>query len=591
MKNFIKQGFFKAFGIIAIVAMIVIGLTGCPTEPDPDPDPALTGSVIIPSFIKVDQAAAADTTLLAGTGAISYQWETSATQTGTFTAVDANGTSASYTPVTADETKWLRVTVTRAGYTGSISSTAVEVQAASAVAPPTPPTGTLTSVTLTPATVSVAKGSTQVFTLSFVYPSSWTPGAINWSVDAPKAAGTSITSGGSFSPQANNHGTQTQTLTVDAGETNATLTVRATYGSQSWTATVTVVAPPPTSWSVGTTAELDTVLAGLGTNAIANTEYTITLTADINSVSGGYWLGTKGSSASSTTTVTIPAQNVTITLKGDTTERTLQLTGTGSLFTVGGTFKSGTPNNTQHSITLKLDNNITLKGVASNTAPLVFVQLGGKLEIKAGAKITGNTNTNSEGGGISVNSLGTVTMLGGEISGNTVTSSTSLAMGGGVAVDGQNAVFTMSGGKISGNTASNTAFAFGGGVFVSGNGSPGSKFTMTAGEISGNTVSSDATNNAYGAGAFIFVFTGQTPSLDYVDFQKTGGTIYGNSGSDRNKVMENSAEVTTGHGNTAAYVTLGGGLNLVESKDTTSEAAHTLKVTKTGASAATTVGW
>jgi uncharacterized repeat protein (TIGR02543 family) len=102
-------------------------------------------------------------------------------------------------------------------------------------------------------------------------------------------------------------------------------------------------------------------------------------------------------------------------------------------------------------------------------------------------------------------------MFGGEISGNTASSSSS--RGGGVCANG---TFTMSGGEISGNTASSYAYAYGGGVCADGT------FTMSGGEISGNTASSYA--HAYGGGVYI--------SSSGVFTKQSGGIIYGSDASD-----------------------------------------------------------
>jgi hypothetical protein len=157
---------------------------------------------------------------------------------------------------------------------------------------------------------------------------------------------------------------------------------------------------------------LASALAWLQTNAASNTEYTVLLGDD---ESLPPW--TLGGSAGTNVALN-GLTGVTLTLKGDTAERVIQLSGSGSLFRVN---NSG--------VTLVLDQNITLRGHSANNAPLVFVA-NGSLKMYAGAKITGNTSSSSSyGGGVYV-SGGTFTMSGGEISGNTS------SYGGGVYVDG-----------------------------------------------------------------------------------------------------------------------------------------------------------
>ncbi|GHV69797.1 hypothetical protein AGMMS49928_13900 [Spirochaetia bacterium] len=201
--------------------------------------------------------------------------------------------------------------------------------------------------------------------------------------------------------------------------------------------------------------------------------------------------------------------NITITLQGDYTTRTISLSAIGSMFTV----ESG--------VTLILDNYLTLQGRSNNNAALIEVNSGGTLFMNTGSKIIGNTNSASHGGGILV--IGTFTMDGGEISGNTNSTSSdgSASRGGGVFVIG---TFTMNGGEISGNinssfTSSYSSQSYGGGVGVY----VGGTFTMNGGEISGNTNSS---------------FTSSYPSQSYgggvhVDgtFTMNGGEISGNTNS------------------------------------------------------------
>jgi uncharacterized repeat protein (TIGR02543 family) len=153
-------------------------------------------------------------------------------------------------------------------------------------------------------------------------------------------------------------------------------------------------------------------------------------------------------------------KTVGITLTGGTAERTISLSTTGSLFTVG------------NGVTLTLDNNVILQG-RNNTASLVQVNSGGTLVMNTGSKISDNIFSSSSpaphGGGVSVSSGGTFTMSGGTISGNIAYSSYSsysssfYSYGGGVYVSG---TFSMRGGTISGNTS----FFYGGGVSVSNNG-------------------------------------------------------------------------------------------------------------------------
>jgi hypothetical protein len=251
----------------------------------------------------------------------------------------------------------------------------------------------------------------------------------------------------------------------------------------------------------------------LATNAQADTAYTIVI--DANETLGPVVLNSTSLNGKT---------GVKITLRGFDTERTVQLSSKGSLFTV------------DNGITLNLDENITLKGRSDNNASLVNIKSGAALAMEQGSKISGNTSSGSfTGGGVTVSD--TFTMNGGEISGNANASS----LGGGVLFFGSSdkrMIFTMNGGKISGNTTG--ASGNGGGVYFYSYGT----FTMSGGEISGNTagsgggvglntnvtftmsggeISGNAATNGLGKGGGVYVWgSGST-------FTMSGGEIFGNT--------------------------------------------------------------
>jgi hypothetical protein len=179
-------------------------------------------------------------------------------------------------------------------------------------------------------------------------------------------------------------------------------------------------------WKMPDNLSLDTALTWLSINAETGGAYTITLINNYEIIAPK--------------TLSYSGKTVGITLTGGTTERTVSLSTTGTLFTV----ESG--------VTLTLDNNVTLQGRSDNTASLVRVNSGGRLVMNTGSKITGNISSSSSSSsyGSGVYIAGTFTMNGGTISGNTVSSSYS-AYGGGVYFSGSG-TFTMSGGTISDNT-------------------------------------------------------------------------------------------------------------------------------------------
>lgn len=120
----------------------------------------------------------------------------------------------------------------------------------------------------------------------------------------------------------------------------------------------------------------------------------------------------------------------------------------------------------------------------------VALDEGGTLKLSGSGKIINNTaENNGNGGGICVGTIedtdentGTLTMTGGEISGNTANG------GGGIAV--LHGTFTMSDGKVIGNTAATK----GGGILGFSLRKAKGEITVSGGEISSNTAGSSGTN-------------------------------------------------------------------------------------------------
>jgi uncharacterized repeat protein (TIGR02543 family) len=201
---------------------------------------------------------------------------------------------------------------------------------------------------------------------------------------------------------------------------------------------------------------------------------------------GNYTITVNADEALAPKTLSYSGKHVGITLIGNSTERMIRLSASGSLFTV----ESG--------VALTLGNNITLQGRSDNSSSLVQVNSSGTLVMESGSKITGNTASNCGGG---VYSGGTFTMSGGEISGNS-TSASYQAYGGGVYVS--SGTFTMSGGEISGNSASASySYSYGGGVYVD----SGTFTKESGGTIYGSNaedaLKNTARGNAYGHGVYV----------------------------------------------------------------------------------------
>jgi hypothetical protein len=137
------------------------------------------------------------------------------------------------------------------------------------------------------------------------------------------------------------------------------------------------VGDPPSSFTVSTAADMQAALDSIHSSTDTFAQFVIEIAASFS-------LGSTSIDAA-------------LTIMSSDGEKTISLSGAGSLFTVG----SGAA--------LTLGNNVTLQGVSGNTASLVRVESGGSLEMTAGSKITGNTTTSSNGGGVYVYSSGTFT--------------------------------------------------------------------------------------------------------------------------------------------------------------------------------------
>jgi hypothetical protein len=261
-------------------------------------------------------------------------------------------------------------------------------------------------------------------------------------------------------------------------------------------------------------------------NGTDGDSYTIVIGADEDLAP---W--TLGGSGSGSTTVFNGKTGITLTLKGKEIERLICLNAVGILFTVN----SG--------ITLVLDEHITLRGRADNNSTLVLLGSSGTLKMEAGSKISGNTNSSTTyGGGVFVNG-GTFTMSGGEISGNSSSSSASASSGGG-GVHVFNGTFTMSGGEISGNSYTSGSGG-GGGVRVS-----GGIFNMSGGEISGNTASY---TSGSGGGGGVYVSGGAFNMSGTAKISGNTAPLYDGGGV---RIIGGTFNMNAGEisGNTANYV-------------------------------------
>jgi uncharacterized repeat protein (TIGR02543 family) len=188
----------------------------------------------------------------------------------------------------------------------------------------------------------------------------------------------------------------------------------------------------------------------------------------------------------------------------------IRLTGTGKLECSGGSLIRTAANQT-----FIIDGPTLIGG---GGAPLVYIVANSSVKLQSGS-IEGNTYSGS-GGGVYV--LGSFTMTGGTVRGNSAT------YGGGVLV-ANGGSFMMSGGTISGNSASS-----GGGVHVySVSGYVGGSFTMNGGTISGNAA-------IQGGGVYVGYYSSGASNNGRFTMNK--GTIYGSSA---DELLANSASSTS----------------------------------------------
>jgi hypothetical protein len=515
-----------------LAVMVVTGfvITGCKGPEETNSTTPLTGTVSITGTAQVGQTLTADTGSLGGSGTISYQWKRGTANIGT--------NSGTYTVQSADKGYTITVTVTRHGYSGSVTSD---------------PTSAVTDSSLLPITYTVrydknaadATGTTADST--HIY-------NVEKALTANGYTRTDYTFVG-WNTQANGGGTgytnsrYVKNLTSTEGTVFTLYAVWLTHDEADFGTGANT-----NTFNVSTTAEWDAAVSTIvgGGN---DKNYIINVTADF-SVTGLTGLPTGYSFGS--------VSGVTVSLRGP--DRTLSLSGNGSILSI-------------HNLQTVILRDLTLRGHDANDSCMIHVGdmstifyggggSNGTFTMHSG-EISGNTTTSFGGGGVNVYNRGIFTMNGGEISGNTTTTpfisdnggvtvgdggiftmnggeisgNTTTSHGGGVKVESRG-TFTMNGGEISGNTA-----LYGGGVYSNSSGT----FTMNGGEISGNTA-------LYGGGGGVYSNSSGT-------FTMNGGVISGNTSYGRGVVTVygtftmNGGEIS---GNTADDDDGGGGVHVYE---------------------------
>lgn len=204
--------------------------------------------------------------------------------------------------------------------------------------------------------------------------------------------------------------------------------------------------------------------------------------------------------------------------------------------------------------------NITLKGGNATSGGCIYMNSGSSVTIKTGTSITGN-NASQKGGGI-YSDGGTLTINGGTISSNTISSPRASGDDGGIGIYIKGGSMTMTGGEISANNKTDNAqtasYIRGGGIRLAG----GTQFQMSGGKITNNQIR--------GLGANIFTQSAQ------IELSGTAEVSYGkidNSDVSFNADAHGAAIWLEGSGTS---LTMSGGEifgNIAKTKDTKNASA------------------
>jgi uncharacterized protein YjdB len=284
----------------------------------------------------------------------------------------------------------------------------------------------------------------------------------------------------------------------------ATITVTAGNGDDeegeneiTATVTVNVAKSDLNNKSVASAQKLTAVVTAIGRDAAdLDKEYTITVTKDITITQSSELINTSSDGfKGKTITLTDDGAGRTIKVRRALIENDIAVLQIGSADNGGKSLASTLSTRTKVILTGKL----TLEGGGNeylNGQNFVLVNRQGVFELDGNAKITGNKSASV--GAVEVKGYGEFYMKGGEISGNTAGGENLPASGGGVVVT-NNARFHMSGGVIAGNTVqysgSNEYGSSGGALYLQGSTNLGIDFQKTGGIIYGNDVANVALRN------------------------------------------------------------------------------------------------
>jgi hypothetical protein len=244
------------YGMALVLA--VLAFAGCPNPTSEDGDPTLGGVVGFSSgggaAPQAGVALAVDTSGLEGSGELTYLWERGDSAAGEFAVITgANG--ASYTPGANDLGKYIRVTVSRAGYKGTKTAVTAGTVAAAATTWTAEANGVSGSETSTAIIFTFSKAVTELAASDITVTGSVTVGALSGEGTTRTLALSAVAAAGNVSITINKTG-------IESGAKDVAVYKEGQTSDLSWTAEANGAAGTETSTSIaftfsGAVAELD----------------------------------------------------------------------------------------------------------------------------------------------------------------------------------------------------------------------------------------------------------------------------------------------------------------------------------------------
>jgi hypothetical protein len=269
------------YGMALVLA--VLAFAGCPNLTE-DLDPTLSGVVGFSSGGGANPQAgvplAVDITGLEGSGTLTYQWERGDSADGEF-AVITGANNASYTPhATNDLGKYIRVTVSRAGYKGTKTAVTAAAVAAAPITWTAAANGSSGSETSTAITFTFSEAVTELAASNITVTGSVTVGELSGEGTTRTLALSAVSAAGNVSITITKGGIASGPQDVAVYKENET-------ADFSWTAAANGAADTETSTSIVFT--FSGAVTGLTANDISITGGTGSVTKGAVSGNGQSW--------------------------------------------------------------------------------------------------------------------------------------------------------------------------------------------------------------------------------------------------------------------------------------------------------------